>query len=325
MELEDKKIKNCINEFVTKGYVIRDIQNINSLNWINKEYKKIIKQFLPVKNINDDQQIFNQIHTYVKLKDLNKFRLSVFNEINKKKFFKHHYYNIAKEYLDILAGNELAIQSRINLSIQIPNDKSSLLPLHADTWSGVSPYEIVVWLPLVDCYQTKSMYFYDITKMKYFNKVFKNKNFSTSKIFNHFPRSKINKNIDVALWGLSFKPDTADIRESIGIKIALSLSKHFQNIRVHDPLAIKNSKTVLKRIQNIKYFGNKYQSISSATRLLIVCTEWDEYKALDISKLRNVKYVFDGRNIYHHSTFTNNIKLIGIGKKVEAEAGIEPA
>jgi sporadic carbohydrate cluster 2OG-Fe(II) oxygenase len=189
MELDNKKIKNCINEFVKKGYVIRDIQNMDSLNWINKEYKKIIKQFLSVKNINNDQQIFNQIHNYVKLKDLNKFRLSVFNEINKKKYFKYHYYNIAKEYLDILVGNELAIQSRINLSIQFPNDKSSLLPLHADTWSGVSPYEIVVWLPLVDCYKTKSMYFYDITKMKYFDKVFKNKTFSTSKIFNQIKKN----------------------------------------------------------------------------------------------------------------------------------------
>ena len=50
------------------------------------------------------------------------------------------------------------MQMRISLSIQLPNDDSSLLPVHADTWSGVSPYEVVVWLPMVDCYKTKSMY-----------------------------------------------------------------------------------------------------------------------------------------------------------------------
>jgi len=55
-------------------------------------------------------------------------------------------------------GNELAMQLRVNLSIQLPNDDSSLLPVHSDTWSGDSPFEVVVWLPLVDCYNTKSMY-----------------------------------------------------------------------------------------------------------------------------------------------------------------------
>ncbi len=47
------------------------------------------------------------------------------------------------------------MQLRVNLSIQMPEDESSLLPVHADTWSGDSPYEVVVWLPLVDCYDTK--------------------------------------------------------------------------------------------------------------------------------------------------------------------------
>jgi len=52
----------------------------------------------------------------------------------------------------------LAMQRRVNLSVQLPNDDSSLLPVHADVWSGDSPFEIVVWLPLVDCRKTKSMY-----------------------------------------------------------------------------------------------------------------------------------------------------------------------
>ena len=50
------------------------------------------------------------------------------------------------------------MQKRINLSIQLPNDSSSLLPLHSDIWSGDSPFEAVVWIPLVDCFKTKSMY-----------------------------------------------------------------------------------------------------------------------------------------------------------------------
>ena len=47
------------------------------------------------------------------------------------------------------------MQKRLNLSIQIPNDSSSLLPIHSDVWSGDSPYEINLWVPLVNCYQNK--------------------------------------------------------------------------------------------------------------------------------------------------------------------------
>ena len=50
------------------------------------------------------------------------------------------------------------IQRRLNLSVQLPGDDSALLPVHADVRNGDSPFEVVVWLPLVDCHGTKSMY-----------------------------------------------------------------------------------------------------------------------------------------------------------------------
>jgi sporadic carbohydrate cluster 2OG-Fe(II) oxygenase len=50
------------------------------------------------------------------------------------------------------------MQRRVNLSIQLPGDESSLLPVHTDTWAGDSPFEVVMWLPLVDCFATKSMF-----------------------------------------------------------------------------------------------------------------------------------------------------------------------
>ena len=76
------------------------------------------------------------------------------------------YYKISKPLLDIILGNELAMQLRVNLSIQLPDDDSSLLPIHSDVWSGDSPFESVVWLPLVDCYKTKSMFI--LPPSKYF-------------------------------------------------------------------------------------------------------------------------------------------------------------
>ena len=62
------------------------------------------------------------------------------------------------------------MQNKINLSIQNPND-DSLLNMHADTWSGDSSLEVVVWLPLVDI-QSKSMYILPAKKINTFKKIF---------------------------------------------------------------------------------------------------------------------------------------------------------
>ena len=76
--------------------------------------------------------------------------------------------------LNKIIGNELVMQKNINLSIQLPKDESSLLPIHSDTWSGDSPFESVLWIPLVNCFKTKSMFILDSKVINKFNKkVFK--------------------------------------------------------------------------------------------------------------------------------------------------------
>ena len=92
---------------------------------------------------------FNTLHHFVSIKDLNGIRMRLFNDINKDKKFRNNFFLIAKNTLFSIVGNELAMQNKINLSIQFPNDDSSLLPLHSDTWDGDSPFESVLWLPLV--------------------------------------------------------------------------------------------------------------------------------------------------------------------------------
>jgi sporadic carbohydrate cluster 2OG-Fe(II) oxygenase len=72
------------------------------------------------------------------------------------------------------------MQQRINLSIQMPNDTSSLLPVHADTWSGDSPFEVVVWLPLVNCFGTKAMYLLPPKKSEKFSEQFAKRGGSSS-------------------------------------------------------------------------------------------------------------------------------------------------
>lgn len=98
------------------------------------------------------------IHDRLAAADLNPFRLAVFQALAAQDWARPAYFRLARPLLEALVGNELAMQRRINLSIQLPGDDGSLLPLHADSWSGDSPYEVVVWVPLVDCHDSKSLF-----------------------------------------------------------------------------------------------------------------------------------------------------------------------
>ncbi len=145
-------------EYLEKGYVIRAASDLDALDWIRNQFDRIIRELL--NNVSDvsTENLLNNIHSYVPVSQLNDFRLSVIREINAIDKFREMYYRVAMDYLDALVGNELAMQLRINLSIQLPGDDSSLLPVHADVWSGDSPYEVVLWIPLVNCYKSKAMY-----------------------------------------------------------------------------------------------------------------------------------------------------------------------
>lgn len=191
MKLKENKKNQDVKNYLNKGYIIKDINKIQSLEYIRKIFiKEIVKIFPDQKNQNAEY-ILNNIHKKIKNKNLNEFRLKIFNNINNNEKFKISYYNLSKEFLDQIVGNELAMQSRINLSIQMPKDSSSLLPIHADTWSGVSPFEVVVWLPLVNCYKTKTMYFLKKKNVSKINRILLNKNLTTDQIF-----QKIKKNVE---------------------------------------------------------------------------------------------------------------------------------
>lgn len=162
------------NIFLKKGVIIQKVENTKSLNYIDnlikKKIIKILKLKISVKKLN-----LNRLHLFLGEKNLNQIRLELINKINRDKSFKKSYFLIAEKMLENIIGNELAMQNNINLSIQLPEDESSLLPIHSDTWSGDSPFESVLWLPLVNCYKTKSMFILNSNKIKKFNTAFVNK------------------------------------------------------------------------------------------------------------------------------------------------------
>ena len=136
--------------------------------------------------------------------------------------------------------------------------------------------------------------------------------FFSKKIINYF--SKNSKDTHITIWGLSFKPGTDDVRESVALKIISILSSRFKQINLYDPLATTNARMQLENLSNVRFCREKSQSINSKTKALIVCTEWKEFWTLDEIDLQNIKVIFDGRNIYSRSKIESyNIDYFGIG------------
>lgn len=155
-----RECQQITDEYLEQGYVIRPVANFDALNSIHNIFTSLINQSSQIQagEINTFSNILDDIHKYIPPAKLNNFRLDILRGINSFDNFRSLYFELARPYLDALVGNELAMQLRVNLSIQLPNDNSSLLPIHADTWQGDSAYEVVVWVPMVNCYKSKSMY-----------------------------------------------------------------------------------------------------------------------------------------------------------------------
>lgn len=186
MNFLNKKEQKKTKVFLEKGYIISKVESMSSLKYISLLISNAINQQVKKKLVN-----LNKTHEKISIEELNNFRLGIINKINKDKLLRYHYFNIAREALYILAGNELMMQKNINLSIQFPNDNSSLLPIHSDVWSGDSPYEINLWVPLVNCYRTKSMYILEQKDYANFEKIMQKKKYSSSEDIFKLVKNKV--------------------------------------------------------------------------------------------------------------------------------------
>lgn len=134
------------------------------------------------------------------------------------------------------------------------------------------------------------------------------------KIFSIYSPTQLKKK-NIVIWGLSFKPNTDDIREAPAIKLVKKLAGKVRHISVYDPKAHTNAKKELSNFKNISYLKEKYSSFKSS-HCLIICTEWKEFFSPEISKLLTLKdgQIFDGRNIIDPLTLDNTgLHYHGIG------------
>ncbi len=108
-----------------------------------------------------------------------------------------------------------------------------------------------------------------------------------------------------AVWGLSFKPDTDDMREASAITIINDLTAAGAKIKAYDPKAMEEAKKCyLKDNANVEYVERKYDALKDADALILV-TEWKEFRSPDFDEIKDClkqPVIFDGRNIYGAKT-----------------------
>jgi UDPglucose 6-dehydrogenase len=124
----------------------------------------------------------------------------------------------------------------------------------------------------------------------------KQKNILFNKIYKYFDGNL--KGRVFAIWGLSFKPHTDDMREAPALTVIANLLKEGATINVYDPIAMDEAKKQLGT--SVNYKDEPYEALQDAEALIVI-TEWPEFRILDyeeIKKRMKNQLIFDGRNIY---------------------------
>ncbi|MGH7545114.1 MAG: UDP-glucose dehydrogenase family protein [Gemmatimonadota bacterium] len=117
------------------------------------------------------------------------------------------------------------------------------------------------------------------------------------KVDRHFGEGTV-RGRTFAVWGLSFKPETDDMREASSIVIVEGLLERGAQVRAHDPQAMRAARGVFG--DRITYCAHEYETLEGADALVVV-TEWNQYRRPDFERVRGLlrrPLVFDGRNLY---------------------------
>ncbi len=134
------------------------------------------------------------------------------------------------------------------------------------------------------------------------------------KILEHFKNGIKDKTF--AIWGLSFKPHTDDMREAPSLKIIEKLIKLGASVNAYDPASMAECKKIIGDV--IVYTKDPYDALLNADALILL-TEWPEFRVLNypvIEKLMHQKVIFDGRNIYEPADMTEfGFTYYSIGRK----------
>jgi UDPglucose 6-dehydrogenase len=107
----------------------------------------------------------------------------------------------------------------------------------------------------------------------------------------------------IAVWGLTFKPDTDDLRSSVAIDLVAEMLKEGAHVTVHDPKGMEKAREI-EALAGAKFAGSALEAVEGA-EALIVATEWAEFGNIDLAMVKEkmtTPMVFDGRNLFNPET-----------------------
>jgi sporadic carbohydrate cluster 2OG-Fe(II) oxygenase len=144
-------------EIEKRGFVVDPSDSKEALEKLRNFLEKTATEELQSVNSFDGSIDLNNIHHFVKAEQINAIRIKMFRRINEENWRELVWQAAGRRIMEML-GPDILIQPKLNLSIVMPGDKASGLDAHSDSWSGDSPFQLNVWIPITDADVENSMY-----------------------------------------------------------------------------------------------------------------------------------------------------------------------
>ena len=242
------------------GYEIFEVEDMVKLNKLRIDLVKEIKKIFKI-NEDDPEKVLNNFHHFIKdisSDNLNKKRIELIKKINRNNKISNLIFELFRNKIINLFGQDILIQKNINIVIQSPNDPNPS-EIHRDAPLN-SSYEIVVWIPLVDCYKTKSMYILDFNQTNKALKFLEKNKKNWSKFEQYAKKNSKNPKVDYGN-GLFFHAGLfhgSNINKEKETRISLNV--RFKNL--FSPTGLKNQLQYYRplNISNITKFGAEIDS-----------------------------------------------------------------
>ena len=133
------------------------------------------------------------------------------------------------------------------------------------------------------------------------------KNVLYSKLAAYFGGETNLNGLTIAVWGLSFKPNTDDMREAPSRTLMEALWRSGATVQAYDPVATVEAKRIYSMQNKLKLFDDKYEALQGVDAL-VICTEWQQFRVPDLEEMARrmrKKIIIDGRNLYSPEKLTS--------------------
>lgn len=288
-------------EFLREGKAIRDCTNPDRIviGTDSKKANEIMKQVYDVFNINQTPIVFTNIETAEMIK-----------------YASNAFLAVKISYINEMALLAEKVNADIQTIAKVMGMDGRISPkfLHAGPGYGGS------------CFPKDTKAIVEIGKnygveMKVISAAIeanqKQKNYMIDKIVNAMDKNKNLEGKIITILGLSFKPETDDMRDSPALDIIEGLVSCGAHIQAYCPEGMKEAQWRLQHLKSkITYYNNEYEAVTGADGLVIV-TEWYQFRAMDLQRILSTmrgNYFFDLRNVYSKKReFLRDFRYYGVG------------